>query len=104
GSFYPRPDAPREGARTARRPPWRLPGAGFLPQAPYLVPDPVGQRLLGAARHRSAAAPGGQDDRLVVVGAEGEAVADLVDDEQVAALAGELGPAGRQHVVGLGGE
>ena len=53
-------------------------------------------------------AVGGQDDRLVVGAAEHRSPADVVDDEQVAALAGELGAGEVEHVAGvvagLGGE
>ena len=39
-----------------------------------------------------------------MLGVEGEVLADLVDDDQVAALGGELRPPVREHIVGLGGE
>ena len=59
----------------------------------------------GTSRRRAV---GGQDHGLVVGGAEHRSPADVVDDEQVAALAGELGAGVVEHraglVAGLGGE
>jgi hypothetical protein len=68
----------------------------------------VGEPGLRAGRHRHLAAVGGQDDRLGVLASEDLALADVVDDEQLAALALELGAtvAGDAGVLvaGLGGE
>ena len=47
---------------------------------------------------------GGEDLRRVVGGAEGQAVPDPVDHQQVTALGGELGAAVADRIVGLGGE
>src|SRR6478609_7312067 len=73
-----------------------------------LVPDDVGERGLGPARDLDGASVGGQDDRLVVGAAEDRSPADVVDDEEVAALAGQLGAPEVEHraggVAGLGGE
>ena len=72
------------------------------------VPDHVGERGLRARRNGRAGAVGAEQDRLGVVAAEHLAGADVVDDQQVAALAGQLGPAVVEHVglvvAGLGGE
>src|SRR5579863_3765099 len=70
----------------------------------HQVPDEVGQGVLGPARYRRHGAVGRQRDRLVVGRAEPEAAADLVHDQDVAPLAGQLGPRGGQVRVGLGGE
>ena len=59
-------------------------------------------------RHVDLGAVIGQDGRRIVGGAERPAVVDPVDDQKVAPLAGQLGPAqfegGRGRVAGLGGE
>ena len=61
------------------------------------VPDDVRERRLGAARDVRRLAVGAEDDGLVLGAAEHLAAADLVDDQQVAALAGQLGPGLVQH-------
>src|SRR3954454_18140151 len=68
------------------------------------VPHDVAQRVLAAERHLGRAAVRAEHDRCVVRGVECTTLADLVDDEQVAPLGGELGPAVGQRIVGLGGE
>ena len=64
------------------------------------VPHGVGECLLAAERHRRLGAVRGEDHRCVVVALEPSCRAHLVDDQQVAALARELGPAVGEHVVG----
>ncbi len=68
------------------------------------VPDPVGEHLLGRALDFRHLTIRGEHDRGVLARPESPAVTHLVDDEQVATLAGELPPRGRQHVVGFRSE
>src|SRR3954454_10634158 len=72
------------------------------------VPDGVRKHRLGAPRHVGALPGGVEDDGFVLGGAEGLAPAHVVDDQQVAALAGQLGPREVEHrggrVTGLGRE
>src|SRR4051812_30719263 len=63
------------------------------------IPDHVGERLLRTARDVHLVTVRDQDHRRVVRGAEGEIFADLVDDEQITALAGEFGPPVGEDVV-----
>ena len=71
------------------------------------VPDDVRQGVLAAERDLADRAVGGQHRRGVLVALEARRVtglADLVDDQQVAALAGQLGPAvGQDVAVGVAG-
>src|ERR1700721_2293926 len=87
-------------SRTNERP---GPGRSAQPSG-HQIPDEVRQRVLRAAGYRGDGAVGGERDRLVVGRAEAEAAADLVHDQDVAALPGQLGPGGGQVRVGLGGE
>src|SRR5690606_23779302 len=85
------------------------PGALLLGQAgDDLVPDAVGQQLLGGPRHRDLGTVRAEDDGLVLRRLEPAPRTDLVHHEQVAALAGQLGPTVLQRargvVAGLGGE
>src|ERR671912_555742 len=61
-------------------------------------PDACGDGVLGAARHLGDGAVGAEDDDRVLRGAEDLASRDVVDDQQVAALAGELGTGMGQDV------
>src|SRR4051794_19535746 len=66
------------------------------PALTHEVPDRVGQRLLGSEGDQCLGAVGAEHDRCVVGTFEAGGVpgdADLVDDEQVGALGGQLGPA-----------
>src|SRR3954468_8535023 len=76
--------------------------------ARHRVPHRVGQGLLAALGDDLLAPLTVEQDGRRRVLAERAAVADLVDDEQVAALAGQLGPSVLEHaaglVAGLGGE
>ena len=80
----------------------------YVEQRGDLVPDDVGQGLLRAARDGDRLAARGEHHRLVVGAAEHGAPADVVDHQQVAALAGQLGPGvvedGAVVVAGLGRE
>ncbi len=74
----------------------------------HFVPDDVRQDALRATGYVDRGAVCAEDHRLVVGAAEDRSPADVVDDEQVAALAGQLG-AGQVEdrpgrVAGLGGE
>src|SRR5215212_6229215 len=72
------------------------------------VPDRVRHGLLAALGHLAGAAAGVEDRHGVACPAEDRTAGDVVDDEQVAALAGELGTRVGEHVArgvpGLGGE
>src|SRR3954469_6328555 len=57
------------------------------------VPHNIAQRVLAAERHLGRAAVGAEHHGCVVRGVERSALTHLVDDEQVAALGAELGPA-----------
>src|SRR3954451_4321472 len=74
----------------------------------HFVPNDVGERGLGPERYVVRGAVAGQDHGLVVARPEDRATADVVDHEEVAALAGELGPGQVEHgarvVAGLGSE
>src|SRR6185436_476419 len=80
----------------------------YVEKRGHLVPHDVGQGLLGAARDGERLAARGEHHRLVVRAAEHGATADVVDHQQVASLAGELGPGvvedGAVVVAGLGRE
>src|SRR5689334_14206510 len=71
-------------------------------------PDPRGDDVLAAAGHLGDPAVGAQDDGGVVRPAEHLPGRDVVDHEEVAALAGELDAGVGEHVAvlvpGLGGE
>src|SRR4051812_9941396 len=60
------------------------------PARGHAVPNHVSQIALGAGRHGTLGAVGREDHGAVVVFAEDPATADVVDDEQVAALPREL--------------
>src|SRR5262245_33605795 len=74
----------------------------------YEIPDAVGEHVLGTARYDCLPAVVGQDHGFVLERLEADAVTDLVDDEQVAPLAGQLRPPVFQNrppiVARLGGE
>src|SRR5664280_534328 len=109
----------REGNRHAR---WSKTGAVIKPvyRTPLLasraigqpgddeIPHHVGEGLLRAVGYGRLATVRAQDHRRVVGHLETAAVPDLVDDQQITALASQLGPAVRQHattvVPGLGGK
>src|SRR6476659_7899372 len=81
------------------------------PARPDQVPDRVGRGFLRSEGYVGARAVGAQDHGGVLRSLEPggvPAAADLVDDEQVGALGGQLGPAVGQRVTlggaGLGGE
>ena len=74
-----------------------------------LVPDHVGQGRPSTPWGTSTVAPSAAEDHGLVVGAaEHRSPADVVDDQQVAPLAGQLGAGVVEHragvVAGLGGE
>src|SRR3954453_12581377 len=93
------------GRSLYRRVPRRVSG---LPQLGHHVPDPVGDLLLCALGHRMGAAAGVEDGDGVARLPEHPSAGDVVDHQQVAALAGELGPGVGEDVArvvaGLGGE
>src|SRR5674536_102199 len=109
----------KEGKRHAR---WSNTGAVIKPfyRTPLLasraigqpgddeIPHHVGEGLLRAVGYGRLAAVRAQDHRRVVGHLETAAVPDLVDDQQITALASQLGPAVGQHattvVPGLGGK
>src|SRR6266536_2270446 len=68
------------------------------------IPHHVGQGLLQAAPDRGDRPVGTVDDGLVVRRAEPEPVPHRIDDEQVTALPGQLGPGRFRRGVGLRGE
>ena len=97
----------------------RLDETYLLDQHPGRVSQPANRRatssqmtwasaVLDPRGTSTARSVGGQDDRLVVGAAEDRSPADVVDDEEVAALAGQLGAPEVEHraggVAGLGGE
>ena len=75
---------------------------------PHFVKYPTRHECFRPERQGGLVAVGGEQPAGVVLGPEGLAVADGVDDEEVAALAGELGAAVVEDtaglVAGLGGE
>src|SRR3954447_14013700 len=74
----------------------------------HFVPNDVSQHGLGTPRHLGGRAVGAEDHGLVVRAAEHRSPADVVDDQQVAALARQLGAGqvenGGAPVAGLGRE
>src|SRR4051794_16302976 len=86
-------------------------GAGrwsILQPQGHFVPNDVGERVLRPQWYVAPVAVAGQDHGLVVARPEDRSTAHVVDDEEVAALAGELGAGEVEHragvVAGLGGE
>src|SRR4051794_35119302 len=72
-------------------------GPGPVESGDDLVPHCVREGRLRAGRYVAGAAVGAEDHGLVVLGPEHGSAAYVVHDEEVAALAGELGPAEVEH-------